>query len=106
MLHICSSCSKCCIGTDIRLLESDIDRWKEQSRLDILLSINPLLGESRQLIKKKNSDECVFLQDDKSCKIHETKPEICRRFPSSLKQAELFECKLTNLVFTNKLNKV
>lgn len=94
MLHLCSSCAECCIGTDIRLTSEDIERWKKENRLDILLSIGSLMGESRQLIKKKNSNDCIFLQEDNSCKIHDTKPEICKRFPSSLAQAELFNCKL------------
>ena len=94
ILSICKDCRRCCIGTDIRLISEDIERWKKENRLDILLAINPLLGGSRQLIKKKDSDECIFLSDDGNCKIHDTKPYICMKFPVSKKQAELFECKL------------
>jgi Fe-S-cluster containining protein len=98
ILSLCSSCRRCCIGTEIRLIPEDIERWKKENRLSILLAINPLLGESRQLVKKKNSDECVFLNGDGSCEIHDTKPYICRRFPTSRKQADLFECKLVDIL--------
>jgi Fe-S-cluster containining protein len=93
----CMSCRRCCILSEIRLIPEDIVRWKKEERLDILLSINSLLGESRQLIKKKNSDECIFLTEE-GCKIHDTKPYICRKFPTSGKHAEAFDCKLIGLL--------
>ncbi|HIH41882.1 TPA: YkgJ family cysteine cluster protein [Candidatus Woesearchaeota archaeon] len=98
ILQICQSCRSCCVGTDIRLTDSDIERWKREERLDILLSINPLIGGSRQLIKKRHNDDCIFLADDGSCQIHETKPYICQRFPTSLKHAQVFKCKLIGKV--------
>ena len=96
--EICKSCRKCCIGTEIRLIPDDTERWKKEERLDILLCINPLLGESRQLIKKDKNNECIFLSEDGSCEIHDTKPYICRKFPVSRKQALLFECKLADIL--------
>ncbi len=98
ILSICKSCRRCCIGTEIRLMPEDIERWKKEERLDILLNIDSLFGESRSLIKKDDSNECIFLSDDGSCKIHETKPYICQKFPVSLKQAEMFECKLVGVI--------
>ncbi len=98
ILSICKSCRKCCTGSEIRLIDSDVERWKAEERLDILLSINPLIGGSRQLIKKKDSNDCIFLHEDGSCMIHETKPYICTRFPQTLKQAEVFECKLIGVI--------
>lgn len=98
ILSICKSCRNCCTGTEIRLIDSDLERWKAEERLDILLSINPLIGGSRQLIKKKESNDCIFLHTDGSCNIHETKPFICRIFPQSKKQARVFECKLIDAI--------
>ncbi len=95
-LHICKSCRSCCQGTEIRVKDQDIERWKKENRLDILLAINPLIGASRQLIKKQNKDECIFLTEDGRCRIHDTKPYICKRFPVTKKQAEIFNCKLIN----------
>jgi Fe-S-cluster containining protein len=83
---------KCCIGTDIRLVDEDIARWERENRLDILLAINPHFGGSRQLIKKHDNDECIFLLKDGRCKINGTKPYICKIFPQSQKQADVFEC--------------
>jgi len=98
IVKLCQTCRKCCIGTEIRLTPEDIERWKKEDRLDILLCINPLIGESRQLIKKENSNECFFLTRDGKCSIQETKPYICKKFPVSRKQAELFECKLIDVL--------
>ncbi len=105
ILDICRPCRKCCIWSDIRLTSEDIERWKKEERLDILLAINPLIGESRQLIKKEHNNECIFLSEDGSCRIHETKPYICRRFPTSKKHALVFECKLADMLFPDKLDK-
>ena len=95
---ICSSCRKCCIGTEIRLIPEDIERWKKENRLDILLNIDSLFGESRQLTQKDNNDECIFLKENGSCEIHDTNPYICKKFPVSLKQAKLFGCKLIGVI--------
>ncbi len=98
IVDLCKTCRRCCIGTEIRLIPEDIERWKKEERLDILLCINPLLGESRQIIKKDNNDECFFLTEEGKCKIQETKPYICKRFPQSKKQAMAFDCKLIDIL--------
>jgi Fe-S-cluster containining protein len=94
--ELCKSCKKCCIGTEIRLIPEDIERWKKEDRLDILLDIDSLFGESRQLIKKDKNNECIFLLEGGGCEIQSTKPYICRKFPVSRKQAMLFECRLVD----------
>ena len=96
-LDICKSCRECCIGTEIRVNDEDMDRWKKESRLDILLSINPLFGGSRHLIRKKNTEECIFLSVDGACKIQDSKPNICNKFPTNRKHAKEFKCKAIDL---------
>jgi Fe-S-cluster containining protein len=96
IFDLCKNCRICCIGTEIRIYPEDIERWKKEDRLDILLSIDSLFGESRGLMKKDNNDECFFLSKEGKCNIQETKPTVCRKFPVSKKQAELFKCKLIN----------
>jgi Fe-S-cluster containining protein len=98
MFSICKACRRCCIGTEIRLAPEDIERWKKESRLDILLDIDSLFGESRQLITKEKNNECIFLLDGGSCEIQDTKPYICKKFPVSRKQALLFDCKLADIL--------
>lgn len=78
-------------------MPEDIDRWKKEERLDILMNIDSLFGESRRLIKKDN-DECIFLSSDGACQIQETKPFICKKFPTSKMHAEAFKCKLVGLI--------
>jgi Fe-S-cluster containining protein len=93
-LEICSKCRRCCIGTEIRLADTDIPRWEKEGRLDILLAINPRMGGSRHLIRKPDSEECIFLKADGSCSIQSTKPKICIRFPETQVQADAMGCKL------------
>ncbi|MFH2020070.1 MAG: YkgJ family cysteine cluster protein [archaeon] len=99
ILSVCNLCRRCCIGTEIRLIQADIDRWKQEERLDILLSINPLLGESRQLEHKESNEECIFLMDNGSCEIQETKPYICVKFPTSRVHGAVMDCKALDILF-------
>lgn len=86
----CERCGKCCTGDAwlrnlIRL--SDVEKWKEQGRDDILKYVctccNRLVDPDKGNAPwtKKN---CPFLEftDSKSrCRIYEARPHVCRNFP-------------------------
>ncbi|MBT3721551.1 YkgJ family cysteine cluster protein [archaeon] len=103
LVNICKNCRKCCTGTSIKIYPEDITRWKDQDRLDILLSISSLLGESRQFIKKKENEECIFLKNG-LCLIHDTKPKVCKEYPTNIKHGEKFDCEALHLLFASQKN--
>ena len=87
----CEGCSDCCRDRaemitldayDIRLLKSHLN-----------ISFSGLLNEELVVLsvvdgivlpclgKKDNADECIFLDENGRCSIHEARPGICRMFP-------------------------
>lgn len=92
----CQQCGKCCIEfvSGFSATENDIIRWRQEKRDDILeyvyfmdenetygdLFFNPRTGEEIYtrcpfLRKIRNKNQYV-------CRIHETKPEVCRNYPN------------------------
>ncbi len=92
----CSPCIRCCQGQLIKITEEDILRWKREQRYDILLCMETWTDGIPFLIQKKDKTECTFLTD-KGCSIHETRPEICVKFPASYTHAKEMDCKLSDL---------
>ncbi len=84
----CYACGRCCeaFGGILHASERDLKRWQESGRKDLLA----YAGETGWLWldpeSKKRLHRCPFLQhsDDERvlCAIHETKPDICRAYPS------------------------
>jgi|GEM_PF-3393130 len=100
----CRRCGKCCKENweIIVEFESDIFRWIEEKRFDILekIVLNPryILAPERyegepqwildcgHVLFGDTSNKCPFLIDSENkssagCFIHSTRPEVCRRFP-------------------------
>ena len=90
----CGSCRKCCINTRIKICQEDIDRWKKEQRYDIILCLENYFGFGVFLIHKKNSEECIFLDNKKGCTIHSTRPILCRKFPLGQIHVKRFNCLL------------
>jgi len=103
---ICQQCGNCCrwMGFNHITFE-DRARWIKEGREDILKYVGkkckgengedaytwtayPIIEKMRDAYKRK---PCVFLTKDNGrykCKIHETKPTVCKTFPASLGSAE------------------
>ena len=106
----CVQCGNCCLNlsdafsTTVDMAE--INRWRYENRWDILdwvdifnldgedafgdIWISPSTGE--------NVHRCPWLrklplQNKYKCRIHDTKPEICRNYPKSKKHALTTGCK-------------
>jgi len=96
----CLQCGNCCqVYGHIDLTDEDISRWKNQGRFDILRHvdetdpdngwINPRTGDNYL------SGRCPWLRKVDGhfiCKIHDTKPTICRDFPVSITQLSHVDC--------------
>jgi len=84
----CRGCGICCdlYGHRLRATREDLERWNREGRADLLARVgedqriwcDPLTGEPLP--------DCPFLErtgpEEARCRIHETKPEVCRRYPT------------------------
>lgn len=78
----CHACGVCCelFGHTVTATENDFNRWLAEDRREITSwAATPV--EERQ-------EGCPFLERDEggegSCSIHDTKPEMCRAYPTEL----------------------
>ncbi|MEM3587135.1 MAG: YkgJ family cysteine cluster protein [Candidatus Jordarchaeaceae archaeon] len=98
----CQKCSRCCAHTEVRsrrILLSDFDTLRIEKNLglrrgefaDFIRDSHPFT----YLMKMVNG-KCIFLSEDKTCKIYEFRPIICRCFPFWIeKRGNLFEFKVS-----------
>ena len=84
----CRACGCCCeaFGGFLRASKSDLERWEELGRDDLLahagqtgwLWLDPETGQ--------RLPRCPYLlrnnEDQALCSIHEIKPDICRAYPT------------------------
>jgi len=87
----CAGCSDCCRDRassitldawDMGMLKKGLGRSFEElldSGLIVLTLADQILLPA--LGKKKDSDECIFLNEEGRCAIHSFRPGICRMFP-------------------------
>lgn len=85
----CIKCGECCRQIVIPITHSDIIRWVQQERKDILRQVTFCRGAPQgdgfyleQTITAPKKP-CPFLVNDQ-CGIHETKPRACRDAPHSM----------------------
>jgi Fe-S-cluster containining protein len=101
----CVQCGHCCLDLpdayQTSALDSDIRRWKREKRTDILERIDTFGGLNDIWINPKTGElvgRCPWLRklpknSKFTCRIHETKPEHCRKFPKSKRHALDNGCK-------------
>ena len=87
----CTGCSSCCKDRaeaisldayDINLLKKHLNLSFEGLLANGLINLTVIDGiVLPALSKKRTADECIFLNSDGKCKIHEARPGICRMFP-------------------------
>lgn len=84
----CACCGTCCesFGGHLTTSRNDLKRWRKEGRDDLLRLVNRLGWiwvdpDTGHLI-----DPCPFLRrlnaETAFCDIHETKPDICRAYPT------------------------
>ena len=97
----CIGCGNCCRTRSIDITFSDVLRWSDHKRWDILSEVYfidnyPEKGQGgfyfEKSIKKKEDMErhCSFLTDENECAIHDTKPSGCKDAPLAYKEFD--EC--------------
>lgn len=93
----CTRCGKCCFNADymgtLSATQEDVDRWGAEGRDDILQYVSALAVGVYDLWVKDGEEylRCPFLRKDRGrdtyhCRIHETRPAVCKAYPVSLRQ--------------------
>ena len=106
----CVQCGNCCLNLNDAFSTSvdmaEINRWRSEERWEILNWVNIFDFDGEEAfgdiwISPNTGDEvsrCPWLrklprQDKYKCRIHDTKPELCRNYPKSKKHALTTGCK-------------
>jgi Fe-S-cluster containining protein len=101
----CKRCGKCCTGLpdayNTVVLETDIARWEEQGRFDILAWIDrksPIHRAWIDPVTGNHSEACPWLRKIPSrhefeCGIHATKPGHCASYPHTKRHALTTGCR-------------
>jgi len=92
-IEICRKCADCCKNHPfIELSENDIDVLEQTTGLPFELFTNPK-GKviEEYFLKFRENGYCFFLNEHDeiySCRVYESRPQICRNFPSTPAQKE------------------
>lgn len=107
----CTQCGECCRQMVICITHSDIKRWVEECRNDILKEIVFARGAPQgdgfyieQTITAPKKP-CPFLVDNK-CSIHKTKPVCCKDAPDSLTSFDVCPSWDTSYINPKRLKKI
>jgi Fe-S-cluster containining protein len=73
----CAGCTACCRHEIIFLHPADGDRPETYLTRRVT---NPLSGERVVALQQKPNGDCVYLEPERGCSIHERAPVICREF--------------------------
>lgn len=105
----CNNCGICCkkyVG-NLSATIGDMERWADEGRNDILERAYPLLPDPADWVNLDSADliadlwftkagnehyACPWWHRSTGCRIHSTKPQMCRDYPVSLEQAMSDEC--------------
>ena len=103
-MKACTQCGRCCTNPHFMLTLSadveDVGRWYLQERWDILQYLEPPLLDL--WISPTTGDElprCPFVrkrrgQDVYDCRIYETRPTVCRNYPSNVSHMKAVDCEM------------
>ncbi|MHB8766874.1 MAG: YkgJ family cysteine cluster protein [Deferrisomatales bacterium] len=84
----CRACGACCelFGGHLRATPGDLERWRAQGRDDLLGRVNRLGWLWVDPATGAPVSPCPFFQRttpaSARCQIHDTKPEMCRAYPT------------------------
>ena len=95
----CRQCAECCRVTEVRIVERDIEhlaRYLGISKKQFLAEYTAT-GEDGELILKRTSAGCVFLENNE-CTVYEARPGNCERFPHILRGAGSLESRMWDMV--------
>jgi Fe-S-cluster containining protein len=96
----CQRCSRCCAHTEERnrrILLSDLDLSRIEKNIGLKREefAEPIQDSHPfRFLMRMVDGKCIFLNEDKTCKIYEFRPLICRCFPFWIeRKGNLFEFK-------------
>jgi Fe-S-cluster containining protein len=106
----CKQCGNCCLNLydafSTSATDQDIKMWELEGRDDILEWVDPIHIGSNQYVydiwispvTHDDVNRCPWLrklpnQDKYICRIHDFKPEHCRKYPRSRKHAQKTKCR-------------
>ncbi len=84
----CRACGQCCqlFGGHLHASASDLKRWREMGRDDLVQRVNRLGWIWVDPQTKARIEICPFLQptgpQSSGCAIHDLKPDICKAYPT------------------------
>ena len=107
---ICKQCGNCCLNLrdafETCATNEDVQRWKDEKKYEILEWVDSIpLGDDQFVydiwispVTGEDVQRCPWLRklpkkDEYICRIHDSKPEHCRRYPRSKKHAGKTECR-------------
>jgi len=103
----CKQCGHCCLNLDgfaTCASEADVRRWEAEGRVDILEWVDPVdFGDHVEYdiwVNPRTEDDvarCPWLRKVRganryTCRIHDTKPELCANYPVSRDHAARTGC--------------
>jgi Fe-S-cluster containining protein len=106
---LCTRCGKCCLKESYMLslnaTGDDVRRWRNEGRADILRYAEVIGGKEPWAdlwVKPESGEECTrcpFVRKDRgeptySCRIHSTRPQVCRNYPGSYDQMAKDGCEI------------
>lgn len=105
----CTRCGKCCTNESyvmtLAASAKDVARWRREGRDDILRYAEKVLPGLYDLWVDDGVElsRCPFLRKDRGaatyrCRIYETRPETCRRYPVSYKQMIADGCEIIDAI--------
>ncbi|MFC1704897.1 YkgJ family cysteine cluster protein [Nanoarchaeota archaeon] len=85
----CGRCGECCKRLYILLNDSDIKNIEKLGYvLDCFSEVEPVGEFKGKRVLRKVDERCIFLTKDNLCKIYESRPEICKKYPFFDKEVE------------------
>ncbi|MBW2979822.1 YkgJ family cysteine cluster protein [Candidatus Woesearchaeota archaeon] len=85
----CERCGECCKKLYIILNDSDIKNIEKHGYQLDSFSETEQVGEYKgKRVLKKINGRCVFLTNDSLCKIYDSRPEICKKYPFFEKEVD------------------
>ena len=84
----CRECGRCCdlYGGNLRASNGDIERWGREGRAELLSRVGRLGWIWTNPDSGRLFNSCPYLigtpPHGGRCQIHETKPEMCRAYPT------------------------
>ena len=106
---VCRQCGQCCLNLGDAFTtcatDEDVRRWEAAGRYDILAWVDPIAVGGDQYVfdiwvsprTGEDVNRCPWLrkvrgEDRYVCRIHDLKPDHCRRYPTSRRHAAETGC--------------